>query len=230
MPLTPAVTVTPPLRADSSSPSRSARPGWGAVSGAVAAQHAEHPAQLLEAGQRAGPDLGEALHQFLRRVRRLVGRGLGLDRDHRHVVGDDVVQLPGDALALLEQRALPLVPAFLDLEPFWLPRRVRTTTPASTGTAATRMAVVAGWPLDEGGADHGHDARGDHHPRLTADRDRVQAQDVDENPGREGAQTAVNAPPTQSRPARRPTRRSAAESCAPPGARRRPARSAGAPA
>ncbi len=33
MPLTPELIVTPPLRADSSSPSRSARPGWGAMSG-----------------------------------------------------------------------------------------------------------------------------------------------------------------------------------------------------
>ena len=32
------------------------------------------------------------------------------------MVGDDVVQLAGDALALLEQRALALVPAFLDRE------------------------------------------------------------------------------------------------------------------
>jgi hypothetical protein len=53
---------------------------------------------------RAGPDLAEALHQFRRRVGGLVRAGLGLDRDHGHVVGDDVVQLPGDPLPLFEQR------------------------------------------------------------------------------------------------------------------------------
>ena len=63
---------------------------------AAGAQHAQHAAQLGQAGQRARPDLTEALHQLRRRIGGLVGRRLGLDRDHRHVVGDHVVQLAGD--------------------------------------------------------------------------------------------------------------------------------------
>ena len=46
----------------------------------------------------------------------LYGSGLRLDRDHRHVVRDHVVQFPGDALALLQQRPLAFVPPLLHFE------------------------------------------------------------------------------------------------------------------
>ena len=147
----------------------------------LAAQHAEHPAQFLEAGQCASADLREALHQFLRRVLDLVGPGFGLDRDHGHVVGDDVVQLAGDALALFQQRALPLVPPLLDGELFG------AATPGADDHAdqdrdrGGEDGLRRWLSIDQHAAEHRDHARGPHHPPLTADRYRVQAQDVDEN-------------------------------------------------
>ena len=67
---------------------------------AVRPQHAEQAAQLGHrvAGGRAD-DL-EPLAALLGHAGRGQAGGVGLDGDHGHVVGDDVVQLAGDAGAL----------------------------------------------------------------------------------------------------------------------------------
>jgi hypothetical protein len=130
----------------------------------VAAQHPQHAAQFAETAERAGADPGEALGQFLRRVSDLVGSGLGLDGDHRHVVGDDVMQLAGDALALLEQRALALVAPFGDLQ------LLAAAAPGANDEAGEDAGCGhedrgdQGRRVDDGGAEHGHDAGGDHDP------------------------------------------------------------------
>ena len=179
-PLRVTVTDTPPLRAESSRASRSASPGCGAVSWPAGAQHAQHAAQLGQPGQRAGPDLAEALHQLRRRIGGLVGRRLGLDRDHRHVVGDHVVQLPGDALPLLEQRALAGVPALLLLELAHAAAPHPDHDAEEDGDRGQEDGLGHDPGIDERRPGHGDGRRGDHDPRPAADRHRVQAQAVDE--------------------------------------------------
>ena len=77
----------------------------------------------------------------------LYGRGLGLDRDHRHVVGDDVVQFPGDALALFEQGALALVAALGDLQLLAAAAPGADDDPDGHRDARRRTtAVMVGWP------------------------------------------------------------------------------------
>ena len=73
------------------------------------------------------------------------------------MVGDDVVQLAGDALALFEQRALALVAPLDDRE------LLAAAAPGadddarrSTGTAARKMAVTAVGGSMIGGAEHRH--------------------------------------------------------------------------
>jgi hypothetical protein len=75
----------------------------GVLCAAVRSQQAEHPPQLGERVECVGADGAEAADQLLRRVRHPVRRGLGLDRDHGHVVRDHIVQLPGEAGAFLQQ-------------------------------------------------------------------------------------------------------------------------------
>jgi hypothetical protein len=71
----------------------------------VLAQHAEQPPHL---GQRLPGHLAQRAELGAGRFRHLaepVGRGLGLDRDQRQVMGDHIVQFPGDPGPLLEHGA-----------------------------------------------------------------------------------------------------------------------------
>jgi hypothetical protein len=73
----------------------------------VLAQHAEQAARL---GQRLAGGLSDRLEAAARVGRELRGgepRGLGLNRDYRQVVGDDVVQLTRDPRTLLHRRLTP---------------------------------------------------------------------------------------------------------------------------
>ena len=68
----------------------------------VAPQHAEQPAHL---GERATPDVLDGLQDLARPVAlgaQHASLRAGLHHDHRHVVGDHVVQLACDAGALLD--------------------------------------------------------------------------------------------------------------------------------
>jgi hypothetical protein len=80
--------------------------------GGVLAGHPQQAAQLAERVSGGISDRFEALLALFRQARGAQTGGLGLDGDHRHVVGNDVVQLTGDAGALLHQRlvALRLIP------------------------------------------------------------------------------------------------------------------------
>ena len=156
------------------------QPGLGRGARLAGAQHAEHPAQLGQAGQRAGPDLAEALHQLRLRIGGLVGRRFGLDRDHRHVVGDHVVQLPGDALPLLEQRALAGVPAFLLLELAHAAAPHPDHDAEEDRDRGQEDSLGHDPGIDEHRPGHGDGRRGGHDPRPAAERHRVQAQAVDE--------------------------------------------------
>ena len=86
------------------------RGGLGAV---LRAQDAQDPPHLGQRVQRRRPDLGEVAARLVRKRLDLVGRRLRLDRDHRHVVGDDVVHLPRDPLPLHQHRFGVLVPPLL---------------------------------------------------------------------------------------------------------------------
>ena len=72
----------------------------------VLAQHAEQPAHLAQRVARGLADRGESLGAFGRHARCRQTGGLGLDRDHRDVVGDHVVQLAGDPGSLAARRVL----------------------------------------------------------------------------------------------------------------------------
>jgi hypothetical protein len=76
----------------------------------VAAQHPEQAAHLVERLAGGLADGGEVAHAVLGQPADPVGGGLGLDRDHGHVVGDDVVQLAGDPGALLQDGPAGLLP------------------------------------------------------------------------------------------------------------------------
>ncbi len=83
------------------------RATFGAAVGA--AEHTKEPAHL---GQRLAGDgacLGHVVLDGLRQPGDPERRGLGADGDHRHVVGDDVVELPRDPRPLLQQRAAGLL-------------------------------------------------------------------------------------------------------------------------
>ena len=145
--------------------------------GAAAAQHAEEPAQFAEPAQRAGPDVREALQQLRRGIRDLPRPRLGLDGDHRHVVGHDVVQFAGDALAFLEQRALAFE------APGLLGELGAAAAPDPDDRAGEQRdgheeRARAGPRVDEDGAQHGEHPDGRHEPGFAAQRDRVQAQRV----------------------------------------------------
>lgn len=74
--------------------------------GLLAAQHPEQPAHLrqrLPGGRRDRPELVLGL---LGNPAEAIGRTGRLNRDHRHVVGDDIMQFTGDAGALLQQRPM----------------------------------------------------------------------------------------------------------------------------
>ncbi len=68
-------------------------------------QHPEQAAHLGERSARGGGDLPELGDGGLGQALDPVRGAVGLDGDHRHVVGDHVVQLPGDPGAFLQQGA-----------------------------------------------------------------------------------------------------------------------------
>ncbi len=71
----------------------------------LGAQDTQHPAQFGEGFERVLADAGQILPQLVGGVLHQMRGDLGLDGDHRHVVGDHVVQLAGDPVALLQQGA-----------------------------------------------------------------------------------------------------------------------------
>ena len=85
-----------------------AEPGLGRPVGLAAgvfAKHAEQPAGLGERLARRRGDRFEPAAGVARELGRGQPRSLALDRDHRQVVRDDVVQLPGDARTLFHHRS-----------------------------------------------------------------------------------------------------------------------------
>jgi hypothetical protein len=95
-----------------------------------AAQHAEQPAQL---GQRLPPGVGDRAHRVLRHLGigpDRVSGAVGLHDHHAHRVCDDVVQLTGDARALLAHRELRLLIAFdlQQLQPLFQLGVIRTAS------------------------------------------------------------------------------------------------------
>ena len=80
-----------------------------ALSGAVAAQHAQHAAQIAQSLARRRAERGELLASGGAEAAHPIGRRLGLDGDQRHVVRDDVVHLAGYPGSLLEYRPARLV-------------------------------------------------------------------------------------------------------------------------
>ena len=82
----------------------------------VAAQHAEHLAQLVHRLAAGALDVGEQVLGGVRPGRQVAAGGRRLDHHHADRVGDDVVQLAGDARPLLgdplagEDLPLPLGP------------------------------------------------------------------------------------------------------------------------
>jgi hypothetical protein len=112
------------------------------------------------------------------------GGSAGLDRDHRHVVGDHVVQLPRDALALLEQRALARVAELLLGE-----LTLAAAAHPDDGAEQRRDGDQEDGRdrrsrVEDRGPGHGGGGRGDRDPRLAADRYRVQAQAGDDRDDR----------------------------------------------
>ena len=67
------------------------------------AQQTHHAAHLGQRPRGGGPDPLDRHAGPLRRPRQRGGRGVGLQGDHGDLVADDVVQLPGDAGALLRR-------------------------------------------------------------------------------------------------------------------------------
>ena len=76
------------------------------------AQEAEQPVQLLHRVAARQLDRGQRLLRLLRVPVDDDAPGAGLDAHHADVVGDDVVQLPGDPHALLKHRAASVLLAF----------------------------------------------------------------------------------------------------------------------
>ena len=105
VPVTSTATVRPAASAVGDQLVQPVQGGLGRVvlGGLVGPQHPDHPPQLPQPLGGRGPDGGEAPGQLLGGLRDPVGRGLGLDGDDRHVVGDHVVQLARDPGALLQQ-------------------------------------------------------------------------------------------------------------------------------
>ena len=101
------------------------------------------------------------------------------------MVGDDVVQLTGDALALLQERALAFVAALDHLQLLTAAAPGPDDDPPEDYGHREDNGGPAGRQVGEGRTDHRDGARADHHPRLAADGDRVQAQAIDEDPGRD---------------------------------------------
>jgi hypothetical protein len=76
----------------------------GVLTGGLAgAQQLQHPVEFGHRLQGVPPDRFEAEDEFGGRIAHPVWRRLGLNRDHRHVVRDHIVQLAGDPGSLLEQ-------------------------------------------------------------------------------------------------------------------------------
>ena len=99
---------------------------------AVLSQDAEHATHLLQRGPGGLLDGDELPLRLGGEVRDPVGGGLRLHDDHRHVVGDDVVQLASDAAALLEDRA----PGPLDLGVLRLLRQLSAREEQPSGEQA----------------------------------------------------------------------------------------------
>ncbi len=77
--------------------------------GVLVAQQAEGGAQVVERRARDALDLGQRGLGLARALVQDVGGDAGLDVDGDHRVGHDVVDLPGDAQALVGEAALGLV-------------------------------------------------------------------------------------------------------------------------
>ena len=138
-----SVTGTPALRTSSTRLWHVGEPGRRCVVAlAVAvAQHAEQPAHLGERAAGRGGDGVERGTGLVGPVGEHVGADTGLHGDHRHRVGDDVVQFLGDPQALLGEhagRALALdVGPLLGLAEPWLSsvsRRARRAIPIAQAT------------------------------------------------------------------------------------------------
>ena len=154
--------------------------GLGCGVRAAAAHDAEEPAQFVEAAQCARPDVGEAFREFRRGVGDLARAGLCLDSDHRHVVGHDVVQFAGDALAFGEQGALALEAAGLLGQLGAAVPPGPDDSPAQQGDGGQDGART-GLRVHDDGAQHRDRGHAEHEPALAAHPDRVQAQAVDEH-------------------------------------------------
>lgn len=137
----------------------------GLRAGVLRAQHAEHPAQFGQRLDGAATDARQALLQLVGGILGQVHGDLRLHRDHRHVVGDHVVQLAGDPAALLQQGAPgPLVGVELLLGDQFV---------------AGLLAAV------QCGAERGGDELEDHHRLAVARLGQQADEDVHQEAGRE---------------------------------------------
>ncbi len=130
---------------------------------AVTAQHRQQPPHLREGLPGAGRDRRELRPYLVGHLADPVGSRVRLDGDHRHVVGDHVVEFAGDPGAFLQQRPL---------RPLGLADRLLLDEPA--------LSLA---PLPYGGADH------QHHPAEDEQQKRATVtvggrRQVEQQPGR----------------------------------------------
>ena len=105
----------------------------------VGAQHAQHPAQLGERRRgRCRPPSAIACPAPLGPRREHLLRGLGLHGDHAHVVGDDVVQVAGDAHPLVGRGPLHGLVAVRDEPARPAPAGARTMSPTTHAVIPTK--------------------------------------------------------------------------------------------
>ena len=104
--------LTPARREASTSVATSASFGWGVRSAGPSLRRTPSSRRTsFRASRAVALSAANSLFAPSLRSSQPVGGRLGLDGDQRHVVGDDVVHLAGDAGALLEQRS----PGFVEL-------------------------------------------------------------------------------------------------------------------